>query len=334
MKKSQASNEAVIIIGFMVLFLILFMGVLSQRLSSVSDDRIRQLAEDLADVIESELFFAATVEDGYSREFVLPPRLDYIPYILEFNNQVDTGANFTQLILTADLGGKEYNIVRILPSSIRGELDVGRNKVTKTGGSINISSSVVGSWKFESAGLAEDSSGTSADGTVVGATWQSAGCHRGGCYSFDGAGNYVEVADSDSLSLSDGSLSFFAWINSNDISGTKTIIRKRANDYVLATVSSMVWCEVEGTDVNTGSTMSNGVWHHMGCTYDGTTLRSYLDGVEQDSVSVTAGADDDDILIIGKLQPTGGQEYNGLIDEVRIFSRALSAQEVAILASR
>ena len=140
MKKAQVANETALIIGFMTLFLIIFMAVISDKLVSATDDRTRETVEDLADVIESELVLAANSEEGYSRTFTLPFSLDGRPYSLRFFNISDTDANFTQLVVGIDVTGGEYTAFRVLPSNIRATLAVGDNFVRKHQGIVNVTS--------------------------------------------------------------------------------------------------------------------------------------------------------------------------------------------------
>jgi len=83
-----------------------------------------------------------------------------------------------------------------------------------------------------------------------------------------------------------------------------------------------MWTEVGSTygrDTN---------WHHLVSTYDGNELRLYIDGVLRDSVSENrpiAYRDDTTVTISDS---EFGHVFDGLIDEVRIYNRALSAEEI------
>ncbi len=85
-------------------------------------------------------------------------------------------------------------------------------------------------------------------------------------------------------------------------------------------------------DVSVADFWDTGRWHHIALTYDGVTARLYADGTEKASAakhwSLTPGA-----AYIGK-QVNGAEYWNGLIDDVMIHNRALSADEVRALASR
>lgn len=90
--------------------------------------------------------------------------------------------------------------------------------------------------------------------------------------------------------------------------------------------------------VNTKSTLKKDEWQHVFVTYDGSNkaagVKVYFDGkpqewtIEQDRLSATIRTKSP--LHLGRRNPGGG--FNGLIDEVRIFDRALSNSEVQALA--
>ena len=73
-------------------------------------------------------------------------------------------------------------------------------------------------------------------------------------------------------------------------------------------------------------------WHHLvGIRDEGNYLKLFVDGVEKDSVyDPTSGAIDSggEPVTIGGLLPAGYERFIGLIDDVRIYNRALSAEEI------
>jgi ABC-type phosphate transport system substrate-binding protein len=79
---------------------------------------------------------------------------------------------------------------------------------------------------------------------------------------------------------------------------------------------------------NGSSPIPINVWTHLAATYDGTSLRLFVNGVEVDNtllgsaITTSAGA-----LRIGG-NAINGQYFRGLIDDVRIYNRALSATEI------
>lgn len=138
MGKGQAANEIAIIIGIMIMFLIAFMSVLGDQFVSVTDDRTRQVAEDLADVVEFELVTASNAQDGYSRSFTLPPFLDGAPYTIKLYNSSTLGTNFSSVLITINTSNGEYSAMRILPGNIIGGFSEEHNLLRKQGGLVNL----------------------------------------------------------------------------------------------------------------------------------------------------------------------------------------------------
>jgi beta-galactosidase len=77
----------------------------------------------------------------------------------------------------------------------------------------------------------------------------------------------------------------------------------------------------------------NGVWHHLAGTYDGNDLKLYVDNVLENTTHHTGTiATNFNWLGIGTTAGVA-QYYNGVIDEARIYNRALDPNEVAYLAT-
>ncbi len=87
------------------------------------------------------------------------------------------------------------------------------------------------------------------------------------------------------------------------------------------------------TLISPTGTLSTGVWTHVAATYDGSTMRLYRDGTEVASMPKTGVLDSSGTVdaAIGN-QPTtasgGARPFDGLIDDLRIYSRALSEAEI------
>jgi hypothetical protein len=79
----------------------------------------------------------------------------------------------------------------------------------------------------------------------------------------------------------------------------------------------------------------NGVWHHLAGTYNGSQVKLYVDGVLQDIVDHTGSIDSTTFNVnIGRNSEETDRFYDGVIDEVRIYDRALSQGEIGSLAGR
>jgi hypothetical protein len=87
--------------------------------------------------------------------------------------------------------------------------------------------------------------------------------------------------------------------------------------------------------LDSGQSPAAGQWQHLAATYDGTTARFYVDGVEVANRTFTGGVGNSNVWRIGAYGSSAGGFFDGLIDNVRIYSRSLSATEVQTdMASR
>jgi hypothetical protein len=91
--------------------------------------------------------------------------------------------------------------------------------------------------------------------------------------------------------------------------------------------------EYQGGGHNTTPIVNDDVWHHVAYTYDGNTIRIYVDGIEDftvsDRVLRTGEAGETEVNIGSQL---GGSIYQGMMDDVRIFNEVLTPEEVKILS--
>jgi hypothetical protein len=182
-----------------------------------------------------------------------------------------------------------------------------------------------------------DASGTGNTGTVGGATWTTG--KYGGALSFSGSSNWVTVPDANSLDLNKFTIS--AWVKPAAAqSGWRTAVLKEIPASGLAYAlyvngvspsAPAVYLD-NGTEVGTGtgpSSLPVGAWSYVTGSYDGSTLRLYVDGVLKASKASTGTTKTSS----GPLRIGGnalwGEWFNGALDEIRIYNRALSATEVA-----
>jgi hypothetical protein len=81
-------------------------------------------------------------------------------------------------------------------------------------------------------------------------------------------------------------------------------------------------------EVSSSTSLPTNVWSHVATTWDGTTLRLYVNGAQVGSRAVagTLSTTSDPLRIGG--DATWGEYFAGTIDEVRVYNRALSAAEI------
>ena len=183
-----------------------------------------------------------------------------------------------------------------------------------------------------------DASGNGNGGTLVnGPTWTATGKY-GGAINFDGANDFVRVADSASLDLGrTGTVE--AWVKLDTLNRWQSVVAKGSansdpsHNYALELSTSNRWLCILGngsstTTLQSPSAATSNRYYHVACTWDGTTVRLYLDGaLSVSSSQLVTPAANAAPLSIGQF---GGDtdRFDGVIDEVRIYSRALSPAEV------
>jgi glucose/arabinose dehydrogenase/PKD repeat protein len=198
-------------------------------------------------------------------------------------------------------------------------------------------SGLVAAFGFEegAGGSVLDGSGRGNGGTISGAVRTAAGRH-GAALSFDGVNDWVTVADSASLDLT-GGMTVSAWVKSDSAAKAwQTVVMKEAAgslSYALYASGddplAIGWWGTSGLDVPVDRPLQAGVWTHLAVTGDGSAMRFYLDGVQVSSrslaslLSPSAGA-----LRIGGNSVWSGEFFDGVIDDVRVYNRALSATEI------
>ena len=199
-------------------------------------------------------------------------------------------------------------------------------------------------WKLDdgSGNTAIDSSGNAHNGMLVGDTSWVNGID-GAALAFDGDGDYVDIGKDPSFDIKN-QITVSAWIKVNAFNRSWQAIvakgdrawrlQRNIGDSTLEfacsglVVSGTDWGQIYGTtDVNDGH------WHHVAGVYDQEKLYLYIDG----SLDASAEAPgkirvNDEPVYIGENSQTPNRFWNGLIDDVRIYSYALSAEEISEIA--
>ncbi|HKO38760.1 MAG TPA: LamG domain-containing protein, partial [Solirubrobacterales bacterium] len=158
----------------------------------------------------------------------------------------------------------------------------------------------------------------------------------GRALSFDGVNDRVDVPDAASLDLTTG-MTLEAWVRPTTNSGWRTAILKEMGSedlaYALyASDGAKPRGEIRTTAYNTaaGTTgLALNAWSHIASTYDGKNQRFYLNGTQVKVTTVTGSLPNtaNPLRIGGNI--LWGEYFAGLIDEVRVYNRALTAAEIA-----
>jgi chitodextrinase len=255
--------------------------------------------------------------------------LSSAPYTISWNTATATNTNHTLTAIATDTSG---------------------NSATSTPITVTVSNTstgpptqgLIGYWNFDegSGTVAHDTSGSGFNGTVNGAVWTIGEIN--GALSFNGGTAYVvtpNIALANTFSVS-------AWVNpATKLVGYARFLETQFNVGLYLGVNS------SGTKykfiVNSGSGSTGGCglafgcaeggtvtagWHLVTATYDGTTATLYVDGAVVASDTFTAPSAQNLPLYVGRYY-AGGYGWNGSVDEVRLYNRALTATEVASIES-
>lgn len=187
-----------------------------------------------------------------------------------------------------------------------------------------------------------DASGNGNTGTLVGATWTTAGKYSN-ALSFNGSTAYVDLGNPASLQLT-GSATWSAWINATaNPADDGQIIAKSDN------VSGWQFKTSPDTGLHTFGVAVSGnsssrtqryslisralnTWYHVAGVYNATagTLDIYVNGVlNNGTILGTLPASQFNSTVNANIgRRTGGFYFNGIIDEVRVYNRALTQSEI------
>lgn len=161
--------------------------------------------------------------------------------------------------------------------------------------------------------------------------------HAGNALNFDGVNDIVTIADRSSLDIT-SAITLEAWVYATKNTGIQNVICKSSNSpntgYIFPRTdngwaSTTVYLHITGV-WRTLSAPYPGLnaWHHLAATYDGATIRLYINGVESASVAQTGAiTTNNNPLVLGN--QTGISEYfGGSADEVRVWNVARTQAQI------
>jgi hypothetical protein len=220
------------------------------------------------------------------------------------------------------------------------DIDSENEIVAKKISQLDLNDGLVGYWSFDFEN-AEDESINNNHGTVYGATPTDG--ISGRAFLFDGIDDYIMVPDSPSLDITqEVTLSVWVILDTIVTDEPPVFVYKRGDGadadevYKLGVDSygvGLVDFRINSDPVEGGSLLLS-KWHHVVGTFDGSVKKIFLDGVQVvDETHVATIQTSSRHLYIGVDQDIWNmnQFLDGIIDEVRIYSRALTKDEVEYL---
>lgn len=206
---------------------------------------------------------------------------------------------------------------------------------------------LAGYWSLDDSvmGTAQDMSGNNNNGMIRGATAVMG--KVGPAYRFDGMSS-ITVPQSPSLDMAGStSMTVMAWVFADPCTTGDAAVASKTGEYAL-----FVHCGSEIFEEETSTTgngwvpngthaISVGSWHHLAATWDGTTVRQYVDGLVTDQSHALGGSLSASGVLgsaygfgigCGNVPPSGmgtvAYNFTGTIDEVVVYNRTLSPTEL------
>jgi len=126
-QKSQSAIEFIVLASFMLLVIVGFFAVTSSKVLESKEEANRQISQDIAEFAYKEIEIAKSVNDGYTRTFVMPQTVNGVNYNITIIDNRELIVNYL-----------EHEYVKFLPSNVTGDITKGSNKISKSNGIVYI----------------------------------------------------------------------------------------------------------------------------------------------------------------------------------------------------
>lgn len=204
-------------------------------------------------------------------------------------------------------------------------------------------------WKFDESAYTgasnevKDSKGLNHGTPTSGANLSSSGANNGNALNLTG-NNFITVNPNPLNSFSTiDSYTLSAWIKTSNNLPRNRIYGHQYGDYyhIIGLLNNKLWCPSsvspdETLGVTYGQSLNDGVWHHVACIRDSNNkFYWYIDGEKVKETPINSRYSNSDKYWLGQGQgiyigtySNGGETYNGLIDDVRVYNVALTDQQI------
>lgn len=193
---------------------------------------------------------------------------------------------------------------------------------------------VAAAWSMnENAGtFVADSTGDGYNGTATSTTSVVAG-KFGNARGFNGSQGYIQVANEATLPFGTSARTVCSWVMTNSLSGTSVIFDTGTTSTDQFFGLGRSGADLDGfgwnDDISVPNFFSTGVWYYVCLSYNGTTAALYGNGVQLAQAAKSWNTVDSGGTFIGN--DYSNHVWNGSIDEVSYYTRALSTAEISAL---
>lgn len=170
----------------------------------------------------------------------------------------------------------------------------------------------------------------------------------GTALSFNGTSQYVGITKTTALDVTASAISLMAWVNPTTTAGIRRILNLPYSEtggnekYSILINAGTFQCllkNTSGSGLEDGPSFAfttTGSWSHLCAVYNGSNILLYINGsavgTPYSRIGPVVASINGDVQI-GRFGPTWGQYFSGVIDDVRIYSRAITATEVGTVYS-
>ena len=163
--------------------------------------------------------------------------------------------------------------------------------------------------------------------------------------NFDGSNDYVLISNDTALDTDDGNFSLSLWFNATNGSGSTGLIETANSDFsamkAIRNIQGKIETVARGdnapseTPLTSPNTYNDGEWHHAVSVYESGVLKLFIDGTNVGEKTVDLGnTNTNDDWFIGQTADDISRHFDGKLDEVSVWKKALSPIEIAALFSK
>jgi len=201
------------------------------------------------------------------------------------------------------------------------------------------SANIIGQWLFTNSNNT-DTSASAMSGADTNVSYVAG--KVGNCMSVSGTG-YIDVTDSAAVSSNLSSFAMQCWFKTSSTAGAHI-----ASQFIGGSNWQFILGEVQGgtgkifssltlggtfRQINNATNMSDGGWHHLVITYDGSNFDQYIDNVKAGTGAFTGNLQTytSDIITLGNNESSHAAGYNGELDQIMMWNTSLTVSDISTL---